>query len=379
MTTFTKPSDINNLWAESGSKTAPSGSKRSQGWVAEKPSFQNMNSEQYRKDLISAYINQRGIVEWDNTTEYVADKSHIVGSNGYLYKARTTNTNVDPITDSGVNWKVVNNGSGVLDWNINLNYSTGSLVLYDDSLWVSQSLNSGITPTIGSTDWEKVLVTGDGGIIKTPTVLYSRLKVSGLTYVEVGASNSPSPSDSLISMGVEVGGGAGQGGALFITANPANPALYYYSAAGATYSPNVRVWDSVNLTKASEADITSGINNVSFITPKGLKDANIVDVSDQLFGSGQTFEDLTLSSNAGVTYTNTSDKPRFVTISMRFEGIGVYAQLLVNTIERSRAGNDNQAGGIYGTVSSIVLPGDTYRLVFTGTPLIINWSEVKEV
>lgn len=98
MPLFSKPSTLNEVWASSGIINTPPNLKISQGWTVEIPPYQYFNWSQNRNDSFMAHINQMGIAVWDQVTEYQAGKSYVQGSDGIIYKAITTNTNVDPIS-----------------------------------------------------------------------------------------------------------------------------------------------------------------------------------------------------------------------------------------------------------------------------------------
>lgn len=101
---ISKP-DYTYLWSSGGSIVAPSNVKIQTGWTAEVPPFQWENWSQNRQDQAIAHVLQHGISVWDAVTEYQAGKSYVQGSDGLLYKARTTHTNVNPVTDTTfVNW-----------------------------------------------------------------------------------------------------------------------------------------------------------------------------------------------------------------------------------------------------------------------------------
>lgn len=103
MAEITKP-DLSNVWASAGDVLKPSDSKIIQGWSAEIPPRQWFNWWQNRADNFIAYLNQHGIPVWDSKTEYQANKSYVQGSDGVLYQATATNTNVNPVGDS-TSWK----------------------------------------------------------------------------------------------------------------------------------------------------------------------------------------------------------------------------------------------------------------------------------
>lgn len=113
MATFNKP-EFNNVWASSGEKVAPDAGKISQGWVVEIPPHQYENWINNRQDQMLAHINQYGIVEWDSSTEYQANKSYAQGvTTGNVYRALTTNTGVNPETDANNNWTIAFERSGL--------------------------------------------------------------------------------------------------------------------------------------------------------------------------------------------------------------------------------------------------------------------------
>ncbi len=98
MVDIAKP-DYTYIWSSGGAIVAPSNVKIQTGWTAEVPPFQWENWSQNRQDQAIAHVLQHGISVWDDATEYQAGKSYVQGSDGLLYKARTTHTNVNPVTD----------------------------------------------------------------------------------------------------------------------------------------------------------------------------------------------------------------------------------------------------------------------------------------
>ena len=110
---FVKP-NFNTVWASGGEKVAPDVAKISQGWVVEIPPHQYENWLSNRQDQMLAHINQYGIVEWDSSTEYQANKSYAQGvTTGNVYRALTTNTGINPETDVNNNWTIAFERSGL--------------------------------------------------------------------------------------------------------------------------------------------------------------------------------------------------------------------------------------------------------------------------
>lgn len=90
--------DMTHLWAISGDVVAPDDTKIEEGWSVEVVPRQWWNWMQYRADSNIAYMLQKGIPEWDATTEYRANKS-FVSSGGVVYKCLITNTGLAPLTN----------------------------------------------------------------------------------------------------------------------------------------------------------------------------------------------------------------------------------------------------------------------------------------
>lgn len=99
MTDIQKP-DMSKQWANSGNKTPPADSLINSGWLAGQiPLESDFNYIDARQDQGLAYVLQKGIAEWDNSTEYQANKSY-VQYGGKVYKCIQTGTNKQPDTQS---------------------------------------------------------------------------------------------------------------------------------------------------------------------------------------------------------------------------------------------------------------------------------------
>ena len=106
MPILTKP-NVNTIWADRGETVTPSNAKIATGWVVEIPPHQIFNWWMKRADAFLAHNNQRGIPAWDAATQYYSSVSYVTGpKNGLVYCAITTNTGVNPETDTGGNWRV---------------------------------------------------------------------------------------------------------------------------------------------------------------------------------------------------------------------------------------------------------------------------------
>ena len=117
MAEITKPNDINKIWADTGTAIKPDDSKIALGWVVEPPPHQTENWLNKKHDQALAHVNQMGFFEWDNITEYRANKSWTLGSNGNIYFCKVTNTGQNPVTDtSETYWRRVMDGNTVISY-----------------------------------------------------------------------------------------------------------------------------------------------------------------------------------------------------------------------------------------------------------------------
>ncbi len=103
MAEINKPS-IGVAWAETGSKVEPTDTKKNTGWVVEKPPYEWWNFIEHRQDKMLQHINQHGIAVWDVATEYIANKSYVLGSNGDIYRAVADSVGVNPVGDTSNKW-----------------------------------------------------------------------------------------------------------------------------------------------------------------------------------------------------------------------------------------------------------------------------------
>lgn len=97
--------DLSLIWGSSGDILKPSDSKIQQGWQPEIPARQWFNWLDNRQDEAIAHIAQHGIAVWSAALEYQAGKSYVQGSDGIVYKAITTNTNINPVGGAAGNWE----------------------------------------------------------------------------------------------------------------------------------------------------------------------------------------------------------------------------------------------------------------------------------
>jgi len=107
MPEINKPLALSKVWARIGNKDEPIDTKKDQGFGKEIPTCEQHNFLWNRSDTAIAHINQHGIAVWDSDTEFQANKSLAMGSDGNIYRSKTTNTNQNPVTDSSnTHWEL---------------------------------------------------------------------------------------------------------------------------------------------------------------------------------------------------------------------------------------------------------------------------------
>lgn len=115
MPNITKPNDMNTVWASTGDIVAPDAEYIANGWEAIIPPREYFNWLDNRQDRFNAHVNQHGIPLWDSSTEYQASLSYAKGSDGKIYRAGTTNSNINPVGDiTGAWFDMSGNGIAVL-------------------------------------------------------------------------------------------------------------------------------------------------------------------------------------------------------------------------------------------------------------------------
>jgi hypothetical protein len=105
------------------------------------------------------------------------------------------------------------------------------------------------------------------------------------------------------------------------------------------------------------------------IVPAGSGAGEVANV-DQVIGVNQTWQDVTASRSAGVTYTNTTGKPIEVSIYASSDN-SINISLQVDDAIAFKSIN-----GFIGNVRAIIPNGSTYALI-NGTGNLFNWNELR--
>lgn len=104
---------MEDIWAIGGDRVPPESEKVKTGWGIELVPRQWLNWIAYRQDNNIAYLMQKGIPEWDATTEYLANKSYVQHDN-IVYKSLIGSTGKNPITNPTMWVKAFGSGDDAL-------------------------------------------------------------------------------------------------------------------------------------------------------------------------------------------------------------------------------------------------------------------------
>jgi hypothetical protein len=103
--------DDSNIWAETGDKTDPPFTE-TEGWditysqAGGNPVERTLLNRNFNKTSAALYdVNRFGAnLAWSNLVQYEIGAT-VIGSDNVKYTSKTVNTNIDPVSDNGTNWK----------------------------------------------------------------------------------------------------------------------------------------------------------------------------------------------------------------------------------------------------------------------------------
>ena len=333
MPLFTKP-QFNSVWASAGTKLTPEPTKISQGWVVEIPPYEFDNWIQGRQDQLLAHINQVGIPMWDQTVEYQAGKSYTQGTTtGIVYRAVTTNTNVNPELDIQGNWTVAFEATGQALLKAN------NLSDVPDKALARENLGIATTPF-----YDGRYLAKDSNLADVPNKATARNNL--------GLGNS-----ATLNVG-SVGGTVAAGDdARIVNATPNGRGVY--AGSGLVGGGNFTADRSISMGTPATVTATS-TNYVA-----GGTHGHSIDIGSF---SPTSYVNVTGSRALNTNYWNTTGKPMFVSVTANRYRFRVAAAIYVNDLLIAINSNDPNEDGDYGgdifgysSVSAIVPVGAYYR------------------
>jgi hypothetical protein len=122
---------------------------------------------------------------------------------------------------------------------------------------------------------------------------------------------------------------------------------------------------------ASATTATAGTNTTQLATTANVYASSL--------GWGQTWQDVTGSRAAGTTYTNSTGKPIFVSVSQQCSSVEYYhLEILDGTWKAiAIAGNATGSVEVLTQVTGIILNGQSYRITNNGSVSIQKWWELR--
>lgn len=120
---------------------------------------------------------------------------------------------------------------------------------------------------------------------------------------------------------------------------------------------------------ATTAIAQAGTNDTDIITPAKLKGY----LDNKMFGVGQTVQNVTASRALSTTYTNSTNKPILISITVSGVNDNLTTTLTVDGVAVARVGNSNQYGQVK-NISYVIPPSSTYSV--TGSPITL-WTELR--
>lgn len=130
--------------------------------------------------------------------------------------------------------------------------------------------------------------------------------------------------------------------------------------------------DSPTAPTPISSDDSTKLATTSFV--QQLVQEAVQEATAQFFGVNQTWQNVTSSRKAGVTYTNNTSKPIYVSIRQIMSNWGANS-LYVDDILISTTGSKTGVG-YWAQMEAIVPPGSTYKM---GTDLVrsFQWNELR--
>jgi hypothetical protein len=367
-----------------------------QGWQivgpSDQPTLQDFNALGYTAGQLLAYLHQVGVAEYNAAQEYHTNSLANLG--GAIYTSLIDNNVGNAPASSPTQWEKTTRVQGLPSA---VNGGTAN------------ALTADFTPDVALVNGATILVRANAA----NTSLTPTLAVDGAAPKTITKQGSTA-------LAVDDIKGAGHWLILtldtvldrWVLANPSLTAAEFLNTTRidvasastvnlTTAAPNIRITGAVAITGftvaigqtyiVSFSGAATLTNNAAIVTNNGANiivtagdsciiratAANVVEIvcgeflADQGFGFGQTWQNVSGSRAANVTYTNSTNKP----IEVSFRIISSSS----STISFTVAGNSipsTSSTGSFSTVNFIVPIGATYLIAYTNAASFI-WAELR--
>lgn len=341
MAIINKP-ELDSIWASEGAKTKPPLDKIKQGWISEIPPHQYENWIQNKQDEFNAYVNQKGIPEWDNTTEYYRDKSFVQDNKKIYVSVRDSGGSLaiskQPSLDvAGDYWKVVsfssdelkqitgqstkdvmsqkavtdaidNSTTGKADKTVSINAGSGLVGGGNLSTSRTLSVNYGTTAGTSAQGNDSRFAQGVTAFGWGNHALAGYSKTDTTYYVGEGLTQTGFRFD--VKFGTTLGSVMQGNDSRVVNAVPKDRKVL--AGTGLNGGGSLETDRTLSVKYGNTAGTAAEGNDVRFNQP-----------FVQMFGVGQRWLNMTLSRTSGVLYYNDTPKPISVFINSTDFGAGV--------------------------------------------------------
>ena len=146
------------------------------------------------------------------------------------------------------------------------------------------------------------------------------------------------------------------------------------SLTSVTIASGLNAGDIVELVSFGAFTVADTYTKAETDNKLGLK-ANTADLKE--IGVNQTWQDVTASRSAGVTYINTTGKPIEVLFSGGTNSTPAYLSAEINGVSIGLGGVVTSSTTIFTNISFTVPNMETYRIAVAGAVIVNNWSELR--
>lgn len=348
----------------------PDQDHKDQGWLApggipEKPPFQTFNWWQNNVHTWVKELNIKGVLGYDAITDYVANLSYVVGSDGIIYQCKIANgpasSVVDPVGDTTRTWKkneldqIISVSASVAANALTVGLTSGNLYFRN------ATLTNGAAESIDFPNLS--LVVPSGATLGTINAIESNiilLAINNAGTIELAVINLAGGND------------LSETGLISTTAisAAADSNDVAYSVVARTSVP----YRVVGVAKSTQATAGTWATSPTLVQGSG---GNALAAMSSI-GYGQAWQSVSGSRSLDTLYYNTTGKPIMVAVSITgSSGLARSGTLTVDGVNVIFGFGAVSATQVSAQLAAIVPPGSSYQVVTTNSPTVQEWSELR--